>query len=114
MTGLLDAQGRQVDTLLTPQQNLALHQQTRQMIQIGLGQLGEHFQEMFYKQALFIEYLTFKIQEGGIDIDAEAFADWAEKRHAEIQAEMQAQQEAEQQQAVQELLASGSPISLDE
>ena len=110
MAGLLDANGRPTDPLLTPQQNMALHQQARQLIQTGLQQLHSHFQELFYKQALFIEYLTVKLQDAGIDIDGDGFVPWAEAKHKEMQ-EAQAE---EDRKAAAQLVATGTPVQLED
>jgi hypothetical protein len=87
-----------------------MHQQTRQLIQTGLQQLGSHFQEMFYKQALFLEYLTLKIQNSGVDIDPDGFAAWAQAKHEEIQA-LQAE---EDRAAAAALLAEMPAVQLND
>lgn len=120
MTGLLDASGRSLDPLLTPKQNQALHQQTRQMLVQKTNEMGEHFQELFYKQALFLEFLVSKINNSDIDlnIDDTEFATYAEARHAEIIEQMKAEQAAKAENELaeataqaQELLGSGVSLS---
>lgn len=119
MSGLVDASGREIDPILTPKQNLALHQQTRQMVAADMQRLGEYTQDMFYKQAMFIEYIVNLINKSGLavlqvptmeqlldeeyeftfdsnvlHIDDESFSQYAEGRHQQISEQVE-QEKAE-------------------
>jgi hypothetical protein len=110
MSQLLDARGRTQDPFLTPKQNLDMHLQTREMLQQGFKQQFEHFQTQLYQQALFIEYLTTKLQEQGFSLDPEAFAAWAEVKHAEL---LEAENEKAKA-AVEQLVAQAPRVQLEE
>jgi hypothetical protein len=117
MSNLVNPQGQRIDTLITPEQNLALHQQSRQLIQ-GLGQ---EFGLISYRQALLIEYTFNRLETLGFDMDMNGFEAWAIARDKEInkekeqaQLEADAKATAEAQATVAELFAKGTAVQLED
>lgn len=103
--------------VLTPQQNMQFHMQTRQQ----LMELAKSFQETVYRQTLFMEYVVHRLEESGISIDGQAAQEWMEKRHTEIQAEFAKELEAQTKSVsdeaianIQAVLKNAKPINLEE